>query len=352
MTGRPPTPSIADEPRPGPARRSVPTGPPLDARRPARRSRSGGLEAGETYRVQVAPRGADRRPRPRPGRRWQGPAGDRSLKALHAGRPRPLPADPARRRRRRPRSRRVRRRPRARSRSGSTWARQDVADRRTARRSRPSRTTPGEQANPLRTRPGRLRVGRRRRLPREPRRRQGPGSTGSGSRSPTSRPILVYFQLELLDRDVSANLRVHRLDPASGEVRPYEVGQGPDGGRPRPRARAVLDPPEPDPGAGDLLRRGQRQPPRLHPPDPDLPGPAAGRPGPGGRGRARLPARSRRRLVRPDPPRGEHLRPVGQPPRHRHPLHRLPRVELPDRGEPGRPWPTAIRSGPSRACST
>ena len=40
-------------------------------------------------------------------------------------------------------------------------------------------------------------------------------------------PILVYFQLELLDRDVSANLRVHRLDPISGEVRPYEAGKDP-----------------------------------------------------------------------------------------------------------------------------
>jgi len=42
-----------------------------------------------------------------------------------------------------------------------------------------------------------------------------------------STPILAYFQLELLDRDVSANLRVHRLDPASGEVRPFEAGKDP-----------------------------------------------------------------------------------------------------------------------------
>jgi HEAT repeat protein len=40
-------------------------------------------------------------------------------------------------------------------------------------------------------------------------------------------PGLVYLQLELLDRDVSANLRVHRLDPVSGEVRPYETGKDP-----------------------------------------------------------------------------------------------------------------------------
>ena len=40
-------------------------------------------------------------------------------------------------------------------------------------------------------------------------------------------PVLAYFQLDLLDRDVSANLRVHRLDPASGEPRPYEAGKDP-----------------------------------------------------------------------------------------------------------------------------
>ncbi len=40
-------------------------------------------------------------------------------------------------------------------------------------------------------------------------------------------PVLVYFQLDLLDRDVSANLRVHRLDPASGQVRPYLAGKDP-----------------------------------------------------------------------------------------------------------------------------
>jgi cellulose synthase operon protein C len=40
-------------------------------------------------------------------------------------------------------------------------------------------------------------------------------------------PILVYFQLELTDRDVSANLRVHKLDPASGEIRPHLDGKDP-----------------------------------------------------------------------------------------------------------------------------
>ena len=40
-------------------------------------------------------------------------------------------------------------------------------------------------------------------------------------------PILVYFQLELLDRDVSANLKVHRLDPSTGQVQPFEAGKDP-----------------------------------------------------------------------------------------------------------------------------
>ena len=40
-------------------------------------------------------------------------------------------------------------------------------------------------------------------------------------------PILAYFQLELLDRDVSANLKVHRLDPASGTIRLHDAGKDP-----------------------------------------------------------------------------------------------------------------------------
>lgn len=40
-------------------------------------------------------------------------------------------------------------------------------------------------------------------------------------------PVLAYFHLELLDRDVSANLRVHRLDPGTGAVRPFEAGKDP-----------------------------------------------------------------------------------------------------------------------------
>src|SRR5262249_39458958 len=40
-------------------------------------------------------------------------------------------------------------------------------------------------------------------------------------------PILVYFQLDLLDRDVSANLRVYTVDLSSGRVQPFETGKDP-----------------------------------------------------------------------------------------------------------------------------
>ncbi|MGC8641236.1 MAG: HEAT repeat domain-containing protein [Isosphaeraceae bacterium] len=40
-------------------------------------------------------------------------------------------------------------------------------------------------------------------------------------------PILVYFQLDLLDRDVSANLRVYTVDPKTGEPRLYLAGKDP-----------------------------------------------------------------------------------------------------------------------------
>ena len=40
-------------------------------------------------------------------------------------------------------------------------------------------------------------------------------------------PVLVYFQLEQLDRDVSSNLCVYRLDPASGEAKLHESGKDP-----------------------------------------------------------------------------------------------------------------------------
>jgi cellulose synthase operon protein C len=39
-------------------------------------------------------------------------------------------------------------------------------------------------------------------------------------------PMLVYFQLDLLDRDVSANLRLHHVG-SKGEVEPYAVGKDP-----------------------------------------------------------------------------------------------------------------------------
>lgn len=41
------------------------------------------------------------------------------------------------------------------------------------------------------------------------------------------KPVLVYFQLDLLDRDVSANLRVYRVDPKSGRPEPYVKGKDP-----------------------------------------------------------------------------------------------------------------------------
>ena len=41
------------------------------------------------------------------------------------------------------------------------------------------------------------------------------------------KPVLVYFQLDLLDRDVSANLRVYTLNPRSGQPEPYLKGKDP-----------------------------------------------------------------------------------------------------------------------------
>ncbi|MGO9469429.1 MAG: discoidin domain-containing protein [Isosphaeraceae bacterium] len=40
-------------------------------------------------------------------------------------------------------------------------------------------------------------------------------------------PILVYFQLDLLDRDVSANLRVYTVDARTGRPEPYLAGKDP-----------------------------------------------------------------------------------------------------------------------------
>jgi hypothetical protein len=40
-------------------------------------------------------------------------------------------------------------------------------------------------------------------------------------------PILVYFQLDLLDRDVSANLSVYSVDPKTGKPEPYKAGFDP-----------------------------------------------------------------------------------------------------------------------------
>jgi HEAT repeat protein len=41
------------------------------------------------------------------------------------------------------------------------------------------------------------------------------------------KPSLVYFQLDLLDRDVSANLRVYTVDPKNGRLEPYSNGKDP-----------------------------------------------------------------------------------------------------------------------------
>ncbi len=41
------------------------------------------------------------------------------------------------------------------------------------------------------------------------------------------KPILVYFQLDLLDRDVSANLRVYTVDAKTGAAVLYLTGKDP-----------------------------------------------------------------------------------------------------------------------------
>ena len=41
------------------------------------------------------------------------------------------------------------------------------------------------------------------------------------------KPVLVYFQLDLLDRDVSANLRVYTVDSKTGRPEPYLKGKDP-----------------------------------------------------------------------------------------------------------------------------
>ncbi len=48
----------------------------------------------------------------------------------------------------------------------------------------------------------------------------------------SDKPILVYFQLDLLDRDVSANLRVYTIGHEERSDRALPPGQGPDGDRP------------------------------------------------------------------------------------------------------------------------
>ncbi len=41
------------------------------------------------------------------------------------------------------------------------------------------------------------------------------------------KPVLVYFQLDLLDRDVSVNLRVYAIEPKTGRPEPYLAGKDP-----------------------------------------------------------------------------------------------------------------------------
>ena len=82
---------------------------------------------------------------------------------------------------------------------------------------------PGQSAAPG---PRRLRDGGRRGLPEQHQRGQvGPRLVPV--RGGLGIPILVYFQLDLLDRDVSANLRVYTVDPKTGEPRPYLAGKDP-----------------------------------------------------------------------------------------------------------------------------
>jgi cellulose synthase operon protein C len=40
-------------------------------------------------------------------------------------------------------------------------------------------------------------------------------------------PVLVYFQLDLLDRDVAVNLKVYTVDPKTGRPEPYVAGKDP-----------------------------------------------------------------------------------------------------------------------------
>ena len=82
------------------------------------------------------------------------------------------------------------------------------------------------------------------------------------------KPVLVYFQLDLLDRDVSANLRVYTVDPKTGRPVPYLNGKDPmeivhDRERERysKHISRTFTP-------RDVLPGGQRQPSGLHPAHP------------------------------------------------------------------------------------
>ncbi len=86
--------------------------------------------------------------------------------------------------------------------------------------------------------------------------------------------ILVDFELELLDRDVSANLAVYTLNPASGVPEPYLAGKDPmEVIHDRERA-ALFQAHHANLHPGHILSRGQCQPPCLHPPHAGLAGAA------------------------------------------------------------------------------
>ena len=82
------------------------------------------------------------------------------------------------------------------------------------------------------------------------------------------KPLLVYFQLDLLDRDVSANLKVYKLNPKTNEPEPYVHGKDPmeivhDRERERYSkhiSRTFT--------RGIVLSRRERESSRLHPQDP------------------------------------------------------------------------------------
>ena len=152
------------------------------------------------------------------------------------------------------------------------------------------------------------------------------------------KPVLVYFQLDLLDRDVSANLRVYTVDPKTGRPEPYLSRQGPDGDRPRPRARAVLQAHQPD------VRRAGRTISRSTPTTRTTSSGPASCPVPPYDDPAQAVEAGMHYIINVGdawfaqiPREGNIYVRAEQPARHGDPVHGLPSVELLDRGQPGRP---------------